>query len=174
MTPLRRGTIGNIYTAIGYICRMLTPKDVMDMGFAYGEEFDRSQVDKWLRGVNSSKAVRVMLAMMEDRLRKEKLVPELTGNHGPQDGVYRKSVILEDVKHEDEAIVVEEEPDTVMANYKYEAPGAPDGWKWDLGKVQVCYNECVYATKEYVEVGGYVSLEGDLIRLKENGKFELV
>lgn len=146
---------------------MLTVKDVMEMGARYGEELDRSQVDKWLKGVNSSKAVRVMLAMME---------AEMTGNtiratfEKPEAVV---EIVPEPIRETVADMIPEDYgmEEVAMAKFKYEAPGAEDGWKWDGRQLQVCYREQVYACKEYVEIGRCVSLEGDLIRLDFDGRF---
>lgn len=148
----------------------LTYEMVIDTGRRYGEEFDRSQVDKWLKGVNSSKAVRVMLAMMrrEALNRGDLVMPE------EPDRVVevKKEKVEAKVEAKPEEMVPEDYglEEVALANFKYEAPGSRDGWKWDGRQLQVCYREQVYATREYVEIGGYVSLEGDLMRLDHDGK----
>lgn len=187
----------NYYTRI-YICVMadvkLTNQMVMDTARRYGEEFDRSQVDKWLKGVNSSKAVRVMLAMMrrEALNRGDMVMPDEPEQVNTNDlrlvkpnekdlahveveihqlaDASGKVLSSVDVMKEDdpEEYGLEE---VALANFKYEAPGSRNGWKWDGKQLQVCYKEQVYATREYVEIGGHVSLEGDLIRLDHDGKF---
>ena len=142
---------------------MLTVRDVMEMGARYGEELDRSQVDKWLKGVNSSKAVRVMLAMME---------AEMTGKtlEKPEAVV---EIVPEPVRETVDGMIPEDYgmEEVALAKFKYEAPGAEDGWKWDGRQLQVCFREQVFACKEYVEIGRCVSLEGDLIRLDFDGRF---
>lgn len=155
------------YDTALYLWGMLDARRIIELGFEYGEEFDRSQVDKWLKGQNSSKAVRVMLAMMSamsaGKAEKEDTLDAVRFTE-------EKRVVQEDM----EAMKDDFHDEVIMANYRYDAPGAMDGWKWEGRKVQVCFRECVYSTKEYVEIGGCVSLEGDLVRLGHDGKFKLL